>query len=90
MVTECKDDGLRDLQQNLLQEVHRYGDVMTDAHEQPHLDQKKMLMEAMISGDMASKGLMRPMDMEEEAADWICDEKQVHCSGTESLYRFWI
>ena len=59
-------------------------------HEQQRLFQKKMRMEARISGDMASKGLMHPMDMEEEAADWICDEKQVHCSGAESLYRFWI
>ena len=38
MVTECKDDGLHDLQQNLLQEVHRDENVMTDGHEQQHLD----------------------------------------------------
>ena len=58
-------------------------------HEQPHLDQKKMLMEAMISGDMASKGLMRPMDREEEeAADSIFDEKQAHCFVPESLCHF--
>ena len=38
MVTECKDDGLHDLQQNLLQEVHRDENVTTDGHEQQHLD----------------------------------------------------